>query len=328
MQRLNNNIYKLLYTVALLFAVNLNIYSSGHLFNTGINFKIQNMKSKPFRDTGINENKISTDTPVLISNKFSFTEGPAVDKDGNVFFTDQPNNQIWKYYTNRKLSLFMNNAGRSNGMYFDNEANIISCADEHNELWSISPEKKVTVLADNFNGQIFNGPNDLWVNPVNDDIYFTDPFYERDYWEEHHAHIQAQNVYYLQKNKKQPVVVEAELTKPNGIIGTPDGKFLFVADIGADKTYKYNINTDGSLSGKKLFTNQGSDGMTIDNEGNVYLTGKGVTVYNKEGKMIQHIAIPEEWTGNVCFGGKNMNELFITASKSIYLLHTKVKGVQ
>jgi len=304
------------------------LFSEGYLFKQAINFKIQNMNSKSSGDTGINENKIAIDTPVLISNKFSFTEGPAVDKEGNIFFTDQPNNQIWKYGIDGKLSLFMDTAGRSNGLYFDEKGNIISCADEHNELLSISPSKKVTVLIYNFNGKIFNGPNDVWVNPVNGDIYFTDPYYKRDYWKGDHPHIEEQNVYYLAKNKKQPVLAEAELTKPNGIIGTPDGKFLFIADIGANKTYKYIIDNDGSLTGKKLFTNQGSDGMTIDNKGNIYLTGKGVTIYNKEGKLIEHISIPEDWTANVCFGGKNMNELFITASKSVYVLHTNVKGVQ
>ena len=328
MQRLNKYIYKLFYITGLIFAVYLNAYSSGYLFKPGINFKFQNMNSRSSDDTGINKNKISTDTPVLISNKFSFTEGPAVDKEGNIFFTDQPNNQIWKYGIDGKLSLFMDNAGRSNGLYFDEKGNIISCADEHNELLSISPSKKVTVLVYNFNGKIFNGPNDVWVNPVNGDIYFTDPYYKRDYWKGDHPHMEEQNVYCLGKNKRKPLLAEAELTKPNGIIGTPDGKFLFIADIGANKTYEYSINNDGSLSGKKLFTNQGSDGMTIDNEGNVYLTGKGVTIYNKEGKIVQHIAIPEEWTANVCFGGKNMNELFITASKSVYVLHTNVKGVQ
>ena len=119
-----------------------------------------------------------------------------------------------------------------------------------------------------------------------------------------------------------------EFTRPNGIIGTPDGRLLFVADIGANKTYRYHIDKDGTLSARELFANQGSDGMTIDNEGNIYLTGKGVTVYNKEGKIIQRISVPEDWTANVCFGGKNRDELFITASKSIYTLHTKVKGVQ
>lgn len=321
-------IFKAFYITGLIFALTLNVYSDNYFFKSRIFLKPQNMNSKSLADTGINENKISIDTLVLISNKFSFTEGPAADKEGNVFFTDQPNNQIWKYDINGKLSLFMNNTGRSNGMYFDKKGNIISCADEHNQVWLISPEKKATVLADNFNGKIFNGPNDVWVNAVTDGIYFTDPYYKRDYWGEDHPHIEEQNVYYLEKNKTQPVIVESELKKPNGIIGTPDGKFLFVADIGDNKTYKYIINKDGSLADKKLFASQGSDGMTIDNKGNIYLTGNGVTIYNNEGKMIEHLPIPEDWTGNVCFGGKNRDELFITASKSVYILHTKVKGVQ
>jgi gluconolactonase len=327
-QLLNKKNPRLFYITGLVFAIYINTYSSVGLFNSPLNFKIQNMNLKSSVDTGINKNKIATDTPVLISNKFSFTEGPAVDKEGNIFFTDQPNNQIWKYSIDRKLSLFMDNTSRSNGMYFDNKGNIISCADEHNQLVKISPSKKVTVLANNFNGKIFNGPNDVWVNPVNGDIYFTDPYYKREYWEKDHPHIEEQNVYYLGKNAKQPAIAESELIKPNGIIGTPDGKFLFIADIEANKTYKYTINSDGSLTGKHLFADKGSDGMTIDNKGNIYLTGKGVTVYNKEGKMIEHIPIAEDWTANVCFGGKNMDELFITASKSVYVLHTNVRGVQ
>src|SRR5258708_20182702 len=111
--------------------------------------------------------------------------------------------------------------------------------------------------------------------------------------------MEEQNVYYLAKNKRKAVLAETELTKPNGIIGTPDGKFLFIADIGANKTYKYSINKDGSLSNKKLFINQGSDGMTIDNKGGIYLTGKGVTVYNKKGEMIEKIPIPEDCTTNL-----------------------------
>lgn len=320
--------YKYLYVLALVTIADLNAYSEDHLIKNNMSLQIQKINSFSTGDTGINQNKITTDTLKLISDKFSFTEGPAVDKEGNVFFTDQPNNKIWKYDINGKLSLFMDNTGRSNGLYFDNKGNIISCADEHNQLWLISPQKKIIVLVSNFNGQILNGPNDVWVNPTNDDIYFTDPYYKRNYWAEDHPHIAAQNVYYLAKDKTKPVLVEGQLTQPNGIVGSPDGRFLFIADIGADKTYKYRIDKDGSLSNKELFTNHGSDGMTIDNEGNIYLTGKGVTVYNKDGKIIEHIPVPEDWTANICFGGKNMDELFITASKSVYTIHTKVKGVQ
>lgn len=267
-----------------------------------------------------------TATLQLVSSQFSFTEGPAADKKGNIFFTDQPNDKIWKYDTDGKLSVFLSPTGRSNGMYFDKKGNLLTCADEHNELWSISPKGKVTVLLRDLDGKHFNGPNDLWVHP-NGGIYFTDPYYQRNYWTRKSPELDGQKVYYLQKNKT-PVIVASNLQQPNGIIGTADGKYLYVADIKAGKTYKYTIAADGVLTNQTLFVSQGSDGMTIDNQGNIYLTGKGVTVYDVTGKLIEQIDVPESWTANVTFGGKEKNVLFITASKSVYTLQMKVKGVQ
>lgn len=265
--------------------------------------------------------------PRLIANQFTFTEGPAADKYGNVYFTDQPNDKIWRYGTDGKLSVFLDKAGRSNGMYFDRKGNLVSCADEQNELWSVSPAKKITVLLKGYKGLSFNGPNDLWIHP-NGGIYFTDPLYKRDYWTGQRQHVEKEQVYYLPKNKKEAVVVASNPEKPNGIIGTPDGKYLYVADIGGNKTYKYKIGADGQLGEPVLFANQGSDGMTIDNKGNIYLTGKGVTVYNAQGEQIEHIDIADDWTGNVCFAGKKRDKLFITASKSVYIVDMLVKGVQ
>jgi gluconolactonase len=269
----------------------------------------------------------TTAKPKLISKQFSFTEGPSVDKKGNLFFTDQPNNKIWEYGTDGKLSVFMDNAGRSNGTYFDNKGNLITCADDHDQLWSISPDKKVKVLVHDLDGQLLNGPNDVWVTP-NDDLYITDPYYQRDYWARKKPDLAGQNVYYLAKGSNKLITVVTDMRQPNGIVGTPDGKYLYIADIGANKTYKYTINPDGSLSNKQLFTEQGSDGMTLDSQGNVYLTGNGVTIYNPSGIKIAHINIDEPWTANLCFGGKNKDDLFITASKAIYILHMKVKGVE
>jgi len=260
----------------------------------------------------------------LVSDQFKFAEGPATDKKGNVFFTDQPNNKIWEFDTDGKLSVFMDNAGRSNGMDFDNDGNLISCADENMQLWSIDPKKKVTVLVKDYKGKLLNGPNDVFVTSKGK-IYFTDPYYQRDYWKRKSPDLDGQKVYYL-KGKNNPVVVCDNMKKPNGIVGTPDGKYLYVADIEGNKTYRFRIEEDGSLSDQVLFADQGSDGMTMDNKGNVYLTGKGVTVYDKEGNKIEHIDVPANWTGNVTFGGKNKNILFITASEKAYTLKMKVKG--
>ena len=261
----------------------------------------------------------------LVSSQFSFTEGPATNKKGDVYFTDQPNDKIWKFSTDGKLSVFLEKSGRSNGLYFDKKENLIACADEKNELWSISPKGKITVLLSDFEGHRFNGPNDLWVHPKGQ-IYFTDPYYQRPYWERKSPDIKEQRLYYLPKGKKEAIVVDDKLVQPNGIIGTPDGKWLYVADIGDRKTYRYSITDTGGLTDRQLFVEQGSDGMTIDNQGNVYLTGKGVTVYNAAGKKIEQIDVPAKWTANVCFGGKQKNILFITASETVYTLQMQVKG--
>ncbi|MDB5132332.1 MAG: gnl [Mucilaginibacter sp.] len=265
--------------------------------------------------------------PQLISKQFSFTEGASVDKKGNVFFTDQPNDKIWEYSTDGKLSVFLDSAGRSNGMYFDKKGNLITCADEHEELWSISPDKQVKVLLKDYQGHLMNGPNDIWIDRKGG-IYITDPYYQRPWWTRTKPDLDGQKVYYLPKGKNQPIVVDTDVKKPNGIVGTPDGKYLYVADIGNSKTYKYVINKDGTLSHRSLFVEQGSDGMTLDEKGNVYLTGNGVTIYNPEGKKIGHIPVPEPWTANLCFGGVNKDILFITASKAIYTLKMNVKGVE
>lgn len=262
-----------------------------------------------------------------LAQDYSFTEGPAVDGMGNVYFTDQPNDRILKWSTDGTISTWMQPAGRSNGLYFDHQGNLLACADEKNELWRISPDKKVTVLLDNFQGKRFNGPNDLWVDPEGG-IYFTDPFYKRNYWSHSEKEIEQERVYYLAKGASAPVIVADDLVQPNGIIGTPDGKSLFVADIRDKKTYRYQIQPDGSLSNKTLFAEMGSDGMTLDKKGNLYITGRGVTVFNKKGEQIEHIPIEAGWTANVTFGGKKQKTLFITASKALYSLEMRVKGTR
>ncbi len=270
----------------------------------------------------------TTAKPKLISKKFSFTEGASVDKKGNIFFTDQPNDKIWKYDTDGNLSIFLDKAGRSNGTYFDKNDNLIACADEHNQLWSIDKNGKITVILKDLNGHLFNGPNDVWVNRQTGGIYFTDPYYQRDYWERKKSDVDGQKVYYLAKGSKQPVVAEYQLKQPNGIVGSPDGKTLYVADIKDNKTYKYNIAPDGKLTDKQMLITQGSDGMTLDEQDNIYLCGRGVTVYSPAGKKIAHIDIPEPWTANICFGGKDRKLLFITASTAVYTLQMNVKGVE
>jgi glutathione peroxidase len=114
------------------------------------------------------------------------------------------------------------------------------------------------------------------------------------------------------------------MVRPNGVIGTPDGKTLYVADHGAGKTWAYKINPDGSLSDKRLFAEQGSDGMTLDENDNVYLTAGAVNIYDPLGKLIETINVPEV-PSNVCFGGKDKKTLYITARTSLYSVNMNSK---
>ena len=265
--------------------------------------------------------------PILLSNQFTFTEGPATDKQGNVYFTDQPNNQIIKWsQEDGSFSVFTDSSHRSNGMYFDREGKLISCADLNNQLISINQNGQLSILAEGYNGLPLNGPNDLWIDNKGG-IYITDPYYQRPWWNHQQMPQDAQCVYYLNPQGTQLTRVADKLQAPNGIIGTPDNTLLYVSDIADSKTYSYQIQADGSLSNRKLLFEKGSDGMTLDQRGNIYITNAdGVSVFNKEGQQIDQIPIPEDWTANVTFGGKERNKLFITASKSVYLVDMKVKG--
>ncbi|MBX3257603.1 MAG: SMP-30/gluconolactonase/LRE family protein [Chitinophagaceae bacterium] len=256
---------------------------------------------------------------------FAFTEGPVSNKKGEVYFTDQPNNRIWKY-ADGKLSVYMEPAGRANGMFFDRAGNLIACADEHSELWQIKKDKSVQKLVVNYKDSTLNGPNDVWVAPSGV-IYFTDPYYQRDYWTRQNPEMKIKGLYMLTPGGAL-LQVDGDFKQPNGIIGTGDGKTLYVADIGDSKIYRYTIGKDGIPVDKTMFVPEGCDGMTVDVQGNIYLAGNGVTVYNKEGNKIDHIDVPAKWTSNVCFSGKKRNILFITASEKIFTIQTNTKGVK
>ena len=209
----------------------------------GISFIPENIQDNPIKPGAKLEK---------LADGFLFTEGPSSDAKGNVYFTDQPNNRIMIWTTEGKLLPFLQPCGRSNGLCFDNKGYLLACADEKNEIWRISPDKKIEVIAGKYNNAAYNGPNDLWISPRGG-IYYTDPFYKRDWWDHTTMPQESQCVYFMTPDYKTVVRVIGDMVQPNGIIGSPDGKILFVSDIGAKKTWSYSINFDGSLSNKKLF---------------------------------------------------------------------------
>lgn len=261
-----------------------------------------------------------------IADGLLFGEGPAVDPDGNIYFTDQPNDRILIWSTDDKLSTFMQPSGRANGLTFDKKGYLWACCDDKGELWRISPDKQVEKIVTGYEGKRLNGPNDVFIDKKGG-AYFTDPFWVREYWTDKTQPHKIAGVYYLKPDHKTVIRVIEDFRSPNGLHITPDGKRLIVADIMGRKTWSYNINKDGSLSDKKEFANQGSDGLTIDSKGNVYLCSRGVSIYNAKGEKIGNIDVPEPIT-NCCFGGSDMKTLFITGHTSLYRIRMNVKGLR
>ena len=265
-------------------------------------------------------------TPQKVGTDYRFTEGPAVAKDGSIYFTDQPNDRIYRWDEQEGITLWLEGAERSNGLYVNADDQLVACADAQNRIILFESREERKVLLEEFEGKHLNGPNDLWIAP-NGDIYFTDAYYHRNYWPEGHGEGQAvRGVYRLTPDGSVSRVI-SDYKQPNGIIGTPDGKTLYVADIEDRKIWRYEILSDGTLAGKTFFAPHGSDGMTIDNRGNIYLTMGKVWVYSPEGELIREIEIPES-PSNLCFGGKERDILFITARTSVYTLKMNVSGVQ
>ena len=262
-----------------------------------------------------------------VAGDFIFTEGVTSDRDGNVYFVDQDNNRIMKYDTAGTLAVFLQPSGYANGMTHDWNGHLFAAADEKNEMWSIDvATKKATPLFGTYEDKLLNGPNDVWVQPTTGRLYFSDPYYQRKWWNRGPKE-SCECVYMYSPSDKKLVRVIDDLIQPNGIIGTPDGKKLYVADIRARKTFVYDVNADGSLGNKTPFADSGSDGMTIDSDGNLYLTsGRAVVVFDRTGQRIESIAVPES-ASNVCFGGKGLQTLFITARTSLYAVKAQVHGV-
>lgn len=257
-----------------------------------------------------------------IADGFTFTEGGARDSDGNVYFTDIPNNRIHKWnWKNNKVTVFKEDARGANGCWIDPKGHLIVCEHGGRGLYQIDKDGNRKTVVDSYKGKKLNSPNDLWVDSRGG-IYFTDPRYgrNRDDMEQDGEH-----VYYLSPNGKNVTRVADDLVRPNGVLGTPDGKNLYIADHGDGKTFAYNIQPDGSLTNKRLFVAEGSDGVTIDNKGNVYLTSSAVRVFNSNGRFIEEIVTPKN-PSNVCFGGEDGRTLFITARDAVYSIETKVRG--
>jgi gluconolactonase len=250
---------------------------------------------------------------------FNFTEGPIADAQGNIYFTDIYNNRIRKW-SDGKLSTFRENSGLANGLDIDDKGNLYVCEGRNRRITRIDPTGNVTILCDTYKGKKLNSPNDLWRDKKGG-IYFSDPSWA---YKKEDMELPGQYVFYLPADSHEPILVIDDMVSPNGVVGTKDGKLLYVADYSGRKTWVYKIKDDGTLSDKKLFVPIGADGMELDEQGNLYLAEKGIIIVSPAGKKIGSIDVPNP--SNLCFGGKDGKTLFITARDSFYSIQMNVKG--
>jgi gluconolactonase len=257
---------------------------------------------------------------------FEFTEGPAVDASGDIFFTDLPPERIHKWSVAwRTVTLFRERSGRANGLFVGGDGNVVACEGNARRITSTDRRGQVTVIADRFEGKRFNRPNDLWIDPLGG-VYFTDPAYGQPAERE----LDAEGVYYIRPDRQSVIRVAADLNRPNGIVGTSDRTTLYVAELGGRRTWSYRIRSDGTLESRRLVVAKGSDGMTLDAEGHLYLTNlesSAIDIYSPAGDLLESIAVPER-PSNVTFGGADRRTLFITAQTSLYAVAMRVAGQQ
>lgn len=258
----------------------------------------------------------------LLADGFIFTEGPAADAQGNVYFSDIPANINYLWTTDGELQTFRENSNGTNGLFFDRNWQLFAAEGGAGRITRLDSDGQATVVVDEHNGGPFNSPNDLWVD-AEGGIYFTDPRYG----DESNNPQPGYYVYYLAPGADEAEAIITDLVKPNGIIGTRDGQTLYVADHLGNETYAYDITAPGELSNKRVFAGQGSDGVTLDEHGNLYLTGgNNITVFSPAGEQLATLTFPLA-PANMTFGGPDRDVLYVTARSSLFALPMNVKGM-
>lgn len=252
-----------------------------------------------------------TDESVLevIADNLKFAEGPAY-LNGDLYFSDIQANKIYLWNKMAGLQVFMENSAGANGLYFDNTGNLIVCQGAGKKIVSVNANLEVTVITDNYGSVPYNEPNDIWISPSGN-IYFTDPVFTGTLSQP------AENVYCVLATTGNVIKVIDDLVKPNGIIGNNTGTKLYVADYGASRIYQYSILPEGTLSGKQLFAEIKADGLSTDNEGNIYAASNGIKVFNSKGQLYSSIQVPGTTT-NISIVEETVKIAFITTHSTVY----------
>lgn len=239
-----------------------------------------------------------------------FAEGP-VYHNGSLYFSDIEANTIYKWNEIEGLTVFKSDLTRTNGLYFSPQGILYACEGGNKRIISIDVSKNVTAITGTFNGKQYNEPNDLWISSAGN-IYFTDPNFTSTQTQD------GQDVYCVLASTGEVIKVIGDLIKPNGIVGNTEGSLLYVADYGASKIYRYTISTNGTLSDKQIFASVQADGLTIDDEGNLYAASNAILKFNQQGVLSESISIEGTLTNLFYVKDGNAQMLFATTHNQVY----------
>lgn len=266
---------------------------------------------------------------VKLHTGFKFTEGPAADGEGNVYFTDIPNEKIHKVDAAGKLSVFIDKSNRANGLMVSAKGELYAC-EMSGAVVAYDLKTKARRLVTNIhNGKRYNAPNDLVLDKAGG-AYFTDPSFSapKPLPQEKTA------VYYVDARGGVTRLID-NLPNPNGVILSPDEKTLYVIPSGQAEMMAYPVESPGKIGKGRVFCTLkqaegkkggGGDGLTVDTNGNLYITsGLGLQVFNPKGELLGIIRLPEQ-PANVTFGGKDFRTLYVTARTSLYTIPMEAKG--
>jgi gluconolactonase len=259
-----------------------------------------------------------------LAGDLKFTEGPVwIAEKKTLIFSDIPAAKLMQWSADKGLSEFRPSEN-SNGNTLDNEGRLVTCQHSGRNVVRTEKDGKITVLVDKHDGKKLNSPNDVAVKS-DGTLWFTDPPYgvPRDQQKEQEGNW----VYRFDPDSKKISIVSKDFDMPNGIAFSPDEKRIYIADSGkGQRVGAFDVKSDGTLSAAVFWTEGGSDGLRVDEKGNIYTTaGDGVRIYSPEGKRLATITFPKV-PANCAFGGDDFKTLFVTARTGLYSVKLKVAG--
>jgi len=264
-----------------------------------------------------------------VSTGFGFTEGPVWDPAGFLYVSDEEVNKMYRVYVSDGRKEEVVSLGDPDGNTYDRERHLLDCASVLRAIIQVEAHGKYKILADRYQGKRFNSPNDVIIGP-DGAIYFTDPTLDLVKGEK--QEIPFQGVYRLDSSGEVRLLTK-DLTQPNGLAFSPDGKSFYVDDSKQRNIRVYDVMPDSSLTNGRIFGEEPGgkgdgvpDGMKVDKNGNLYVTGpKGIWVWDPQGHHLGTIAMPEQ-PANLAWGDADYGTLYITATTTVYRLKTKAHG--